>query len=221
MRVDPRYFRPAAVETLRGDPTKVRERLGWAPHITVQEMLRGDDGRELERRNKFTPPPFGLPDYRAALATQPSKTRDLSVHELLWRLAQHPRAIARYACPMVFDHAELYRPVADLGLLRLVDLGSAPGALEGGAGHSLCFQGPGSEPLWFRPPVAALATSPAEFVGRLVATARDPALRRANNELLLSVIDDPPAHGFRSSRRRLRALADARTILPIRGLALT
>jgi GDPmannose 4,6-dehydratase len=38
MRVDPRYFRPAEVETLLGDPTKAKQRLGWAPEITVQEM---------------------------------------------------------------------------------------------------------------------------------------------------------------------------------------
>lgn len=38
VEVDPRYFRPAEVETLLGDPTKAREKLGWTPEITVQEM---------------------------------------------------------------------------------------------------------------------------------------------------------------------------------------
>lgn len=36
--VDPRYFRPAEVETLLGDPTKAKSKLGWVPEITVQEM---------------------------------------------------------------------------------------------------------------------------------------------------------------------------------------
>ena len=36
--VDPRYFRPAEVETLLGDPTKAKEKLGWEPEITVEEM---------------------------------------------------------------------------------------------------------------------------------------------------------------------------------------
>lgn len=36
--IDPRYFRPAEVETLLGDPTKAKEKLGWVPEITVQEM---------------------------------------------------------------------------------------------------------------------------------------------------------------------------------------
>ena len=38
VRVDPRYFRPAEVETLLGDPTKAQQNLGWIPEITVQEM---------------------------------------------------------------------------------------------------------------------------------------------------------------------------------------
>ncbi|MFN4140742.1 GDP-mannose 4,6-dehydratase [Aestuariivirga sp.] len=38
VRVDPRYFRPAEVETLLGDASKAREKLGWTPATTVQEM---------------------------------------------------------------------------------------------------------------------------------------------------------------------------------------
>ena len=38
VRVDPRYFRPAEVETLLGDPSKAKEKLGWTPEITVQQM---------------------------------------------------------------------------------------------------------------------------------------------------------------------------------------
>ena len=38
VRVDTRYFRPAEVETLLGDPSKAKEKLGWTPEITVQEM---------------------------------------------------------------------------------------------------------------------------------------------------------------------------------------
>ena len=38
VKVDPRYFRPAEVETLLGDPSKAKEKLGWVPQITVEEM---------------------------------------------------------------------------------------------------------------------------------------------------------------------------------------
>ena len=50
--VDPRYFRPTEVETLLGDPTKARERLGWSPEIgfeaLVAEMMQ-EDLKEAER----------------------------------------------------------------------------------------------------------------------------------------------------------------------------
>ncbi|WP_298334896.1 GDP-mannose 4,6-dehydratase [uncultured Erythrobacter sp.] len=38
MKIDPRYFRPAEVETLLGDPTKAHNLLGWEPEISAQEM---------------------------------------------------------------------------------------------------------------------------------------------------------------------------------------
>jgi GDPmannose 4,6-dehydratase len=39
VRVDPRYFRPTEVETLLGDPTKAKEKLGWTPTTTFEEMV--------------------------------------------------------------------------------------------------------------------------------------------------------------------------------------
>jgi len=38
LRIDPRYFRPAEVETLLGNPAKAKAKLGWVPEITVQQM---------------------------------------------------------------------------------------------------------------------------------------------------------------------------------------
>ena len=38
IKVDPKYFRPAEVETLLGDPAKAKRILGWEPSVTVQEM---------------------------------------------------------------------------------------------------------------------------------------------------------------------------------------
>ena len=38
VRIDPRYFRPAEVETLLGDPQKAKKKLGWVPEITAREM---------------------------------------------------------------------------------------------------------------------------------------------------------------------------------------
>jgi GDPmannose 4,6-dehydratase len=38
VQVDPKYFRPAEVDTLLGDPSKAKAKLGWIPEITVEEM---------------------------------------------------------------------------------------------------------------------------------------------------------------------------------------
>jgi GDPmannose 4,6-dehydratase len=39
IRIDPRYFRPAEVETLLGDPTKAKQKLGWVPEITIDQLI--------------------------------------------------------------------------------------------------------------------------------------------------------------------------------------
>jgi GDPmannose 4,6-dehydratase len=39
VKVDPRYFRPAEVETLLGDPSKAKAKLGWVPEITLDQMV--------------------------------------------------------------------------------------------------------------------------------------------------------------------------------------
>lgn len=55
MRIDPRYFRPAEVETLLGDSTKARQKLGWVPQITAREMCAEMVMQDLEaaRRHAF------------------------------------------------------------------------------------------------------------------------------------------------------------------------
>jgi len=40
VKVDPRYYRPTEVETLLGDPTKAREKLGWTPQISLPELVK-------------------------------------------------------------------------------------------------------------------------------------------------------------------------------------
>ena len=42
VRVDPRYFRPTEVETLLGDPSKAKDKLGWVP----ADLLRGTGARD-------------------------------------------------------------------------------------------------------------------------------------------------------------------------------
>jgi GDPmannose 4,6-dehydratase len=50
--VDPRYFRPAEVETLLGDPTKAKDKLGWVPQTSFQELvseMMREDLKEAQR----------------------------------------------------------------------------------------------------------------------------------------------------------------------------
>ena len=52
VRVDPRYFRPAEVETLLGDPTKAKEKLGWVPEISVKDMCKEMVLSDLEKAKR-------------------------------------------------------------------------------------------------------------------------------------------------------------------------
>ena len=52
VKVDPRYFRPAEVETLLGDPTKAKESLGWVPEITVEEMCQEMVASDLDKAKR-------------------------------------------------------------------------------------------------------------------------------------------------------------------------
>ena len=49
VRVDERYFRPAEVETLLGDPSKAKNELGWEPEITMEEMISEMVSHDLKK----------------------------------------------------------------------------------------------------------------------------------------------------------------------------
>ena len=52
VRIDPRYYRPAEVETLLGDPSKAREKLGWMPTTTLEEIVTEMVTADLEEAEK-------------------------------------------------------------------------------------------------------------------------------------------------------------------------
>ncbi|HAD05165.1 MAG: GDP-mannose 4,6-dehydratase [Desulfuromonadales bacterium GWD2_61_12] len=52
VRVDPRYFRPTEVETLLGDPSKAKEKLGWVPKVTVEELAQEMALADLEHAKR-------------------------------------------------------------------------------------------------------------------------------------------------------------------------
>ena len=50
--IDPRYFRPAEVETLLGDPRKAQEKLGWVPEITLDQMIEEMVAHDLDQARR-------------------------------------------------------------------------------------------------------------------------------------------------------------------------
>jgi GDPmannose 4,6-dehydratase len=64
VRVDPRYFRPTEVETLLGDASKAREKLGWEPQISAREMcaeMVADDLKTARRHRLLRDHGLDLP----------------------------------------------------------------------------------------------------------------------------------------------------------------
>ncbi|MCK8077193.1 GDP-mannose 4,6-dehydratase [Vibrio sp. 1CM2L] len=49
VKVNPKFFRPAEVETLLGDPSKAKEKLGWIPEITVEQMCSEMVGEDIKK----------------------------------------------------------------------------------------------------------------------------------------------------------------------------
>lgn len=82
VRIDPRYFRPAEVETLLGDPTKAKDKLGWTPTTTLEELVAemvATDKEEAAKEALLRRKGFAVvasmenPPSGAAIATSASK----------------------------------------------------------------------------------------------------------------------------------------------------
>ena len=52
VRIDKRYFRPAEVETLLGDPSKAKDKLGWTPKTTLEELVAEMVQADVEEAKK-------------------------------------------------------------------------------------------------------------------------------------------------------------------------
>ena len=54
VRIDPRYFRPTEVETLLGDPSKAKQKLGWTPEITIDQLINEMVAADLTQARQHT-----------------------------------------------------------------------------------------------------------------------------------------------------------------------
>jgi GDPmannose 4,6-dehydratase len=52
VEVDPRYFRPTEVETLLGDPSKAKQKLGWEPKVSFEELVREMISEDMKAAQK-------------------------------------------------------------------------------------------------------------------------------------------------------------------------
>jgi GDPmannose 4,6-dehydratase len=52
VKIDPHYFRPTEVETLLGDPSKAKQKLGWVPEITLDQMVKEMVAYDLEQAKR-------------------------------------------------------------------------------------------------------------------------------------------------------------------------
>jgi GDPmannose 4,6-dehydratase len=54
VQIDPRYFRPTEVDTLLGDASKAREKLGWCTRTTFEELVREMVARDLDQAKRYS-----------------------------------------------------------------------------------------------------------------------------------------------------------------------
>ena len=53
VQIDPHYYRPTEVESLLGDPAKAKEKLGWVPEITLDQMIQEMVAHDLEKAQQY------------------------------------------------------------------------------------------------------------------------------------------------------------------------
>ncbi|WP_159016609.1 hypothetical protein [Cognatiluteimonas profundi] len=110
--------------------------------------------KRMIRHSKNNPPPVTSAEYgRAAVSNQANANTGKSQHELLFNLCKNLGALTYYACPAIFDKAELYRESVDLNKLTLVDLSSCPSEFKDNQKHYIYFDFPSMKPTWCSEPV--------------------------------------------------------------------
>lgn len=117
---------------------------------------------KLNNKTKTPPEVKATPFFRTDIYNQRTKSNSHSQHELLYNLAKNKGAMTYYACPMIFNKADLYKPT-DLSKLRLVDVSTAPSAFQDNQSHHIFFPGETDDPIWCSDPVTGQAISPEEF----------------------------------------------------------
>ena len=173
--------------------------------------------RHRVKTSKSKPTGFTTPYYISELTTQRKRTNDPSQHELLYQLAQNPGAMVYYACPMVFDRSDLYRPKADLDKLALAEVSSCPNAYVDNGRHSVCFQTETGVPNWCSEPVEGVAITAKQFTALLAEKLRSQDQRAANAAMLSTFLSSRKFVEELKSEDALGLIGDALTIVTVTG----
>lgn len=124
--------------------------------------------KRMVRRWKTHPlPTIGVPFGRVTLSTQANPNTGLSQHELLFNLCKNTNALVYYACPSIFDKAELYREQVDIASLHLVDVSSCPNEYKDNKRHHLYFELPSMESTWCSEPMSGRSIGVAVLVKQI------------------------------------------------------
>lgn len=128
---------------------------------------------KFNKKTKTPPQVKNTPFFRTDIYNKRTKSSSYSQHELLFNLAKNKGAMTYYACPMIFNKEDLYKP-ADLTKLRLVDVSTAPSAFTDNESHHIFFPDEMDDPVWRSEPVTGRVVSANEFAREIA--------ERANQE---------------------------------------
>jgi hypothetical protein len=117
--------------------------------------------QRMIRHSKKNPPPVKSARFgRSKISSQANPHTGQSQHELLFNLCKNKNALTYYACPAIFDKAELYIKDVDLGTLHLVDVASCPSDFTDHKKHHIFFDLPSMQPTWCSEPVEGRSIAP-------------------------------------------------------------
>ena len=176
----------------------------------------------LMRRQAKTPPQItSNPHFRSSLDTTRNERTGFSQHELLFDLNRNENAFVYYACPMIFDKADLYATTVDLGLLRLADLSTCPSIYSDNEKHYIYYESPESDPIWCSDPAVGSAMTPEDLTSLILQQLRAASQEESASQVL-KILDyirvyGSDREGMRTSLSEkhagLRSVADTLTIL--------
>lgn len=174
---------------------------------------------ELSKRQPKTPTSIkSKPHYRATLDTTKKDRTGFSQHELLYNLSSNDGAMVYYACPMIFDKAELYDLAPSLDTLQLVDMASCPGSFGDNSKHYIYFDKMHAQPIWCSDPVEGRSVSAESFAKQITSNIQQMEFGQGADkvlDLLSAILEKKVKADFESmaTKNGLTLVSDSLTVV--------